>query len=60
MKNFSVIPNIGMYYETGEMHADNGIMQLNSGGEVLLAQVGLELYYKNLAVGFAFKNPFSQ
>ncbi|MDF9798963.1 hypothetical protein OKW21_004226 [Catalinimonas alkaloidigena] len=60
MKYLSILPNIGMYYETGEMHTDNGIRQLNSGGEVWLAQVGLDIYYRDVAVGFTFKNPVSQ
>ncbi len=60
MKYLSVLPNIGMYYEAGKMHTDQGIAQVNTGGKVWLAQAGLDIYYGDVAIGFTFKAPVSQ
>lgn len=60
MKALSLLPNIGLYYETGSMHKDNGIRQVNTGGEVWLAQAGLDVYYRNASIGFTYKQPVAQ
>jgi hypothetical protein len=60
MKYLSILPNAGMYYEAGEMHNANNIWQLNTGGEIWMAQAGLDVYYRDFAVSFTHKNPVSQ
>ena len=60
MKSWSLLPNVGVYYETAEMHTDEGFRQLNTGGEAWFAQAGLDVYYQDLAIGFSFKNPINQ
>lgn len=60
IKALSLLPNAGVYYETGAMHTDHGIQQTNTGGEAWFAQAGLEVYYRQAAVGFTFQQPISQ
>ena len=60
MKAWSLLPHVGAYYETATMHTDHGIRQVNTGGRALFAQVGLDTYYRNMALGFTYKSPLRQ
>lgn len=58
--SFSFLPNAGVYYELGEKHKADDIIQVNTGGSALLSSLGLETYYKTISLGFNFKHPLSQ
>ena len=60
MKAWSLLPHIGTYYETAAMHTDRGIRQVNTGGEVLFTQAGLDSYYRNITLGVTYKTPLTQ
>ncbi|HEX5169992.1 MAG TPA: hypothetical protein VFW11_12530 [Cyclobacteriaceae bacterium] len=60
LKGIALLPNAGVYYEQGDYHKDDGIIQSNTGGSALLATVGLETYFGQFTVGFNYKHPLVQ
>ena len=60
MKAWSLLPHVGAYYEAATMHTDSGVRQVNTGGTALFAQVGVDIYYRSIALGFTYKHPAQQ
>lgn len=60
MKAWSVLPHVGMYYERAAMHTERDIRQVNTGGDALFAQAGLDGFYRNVSLGVTYKNPVRQ
>lgn len=60
IKSFSILPNIGVYYETAQRHKDGDIIQPNTGGSSVLAALGMETYYRYLTFGVTYNHPLAQ
>ena len=60
IKPFSLLPNVGVYYEQAPKHKEAKIIQANTGGFALLATAGLEIYYKSFTSGINYKHPLVQ
>ncbi|UXP31508.1 transporter [Reichenbachiella agarivorans] len=46
--SFSLLPYVGLTYEASEMHTDDGFLQVNTGGNALLTNVGVQAFYKQV------------
>ena len=57
---FSLLPNIGTYIEETGRDIDNGYYVNNTGGRILYGSVGLDVYFKSLALSCNFQTPYSQ
>ncbi len=56
----SIIPMAGVIYEQGETHLDNGILQVNTGGNATMGTVGVQLFRNQFALAASFQTPLSQ
>lgn len=56
----TIVPNAGLRFEQADMHHDKDIIQVNSGGETLLASIGLNVYLNGLSAGLDFEHPVAQ
>ena len=59
-KNFSILPNIGMSYETSQKNSEYGIIDNNSGGQTMLANIGLDMYFKKMGLNVFVQKPVYQ
>lgn len=50
LKSVTVFPSAGAYYEQAAPDLANGYELLNSGGSILFAHAGLDLYFKKFAI----------
>lgn len=56
----TILPIIGCVYEHYGKSTKNGNVNLNSGGNTFLTNLGFDLYFNSLTIGFNFQYPFSQ
>jgi len=55
-----LMPYTGIYYEYADTHTDNGIIQVNTGGNALLANLGLQIYLQQITMSIGTQVPISQ
>lgn len=55
-----LLPYAGLYYEYADSHSDNGILQVNTGGSALLANLGMQIYLQKITLSLATQVPISQ
>ena len=55
-----LLPYGGLYFEYADSHTDNGIIQVNTGGNALLANLGLQIYLQKITMSVATQVPISQ
>lgn len=60
LKNVTVIPSAGSYYEQAVPDLADGYEIKNSGGSILFAHAGLDLYIGKFSVNCAFHIPINQ
>jgi hypothetical protein len=56
----SLFPNAGMYFENAGEDKNNDMTIQNSGGSILYAHAGFDIYYKRISFNSAFQLPVSQ
>lgn len=56
-EGFSMFPNIGAYYEQAAKDYQSALAIANSGGSILFAHAGLDIYFKRVSVNTAFQIP---
>jgi len=56
----TIAPNAGIQYENSGKDIDHAFIADISGGELVMGTIGLEMWYKNIAIGGSFQTPFSQ
>lgn len=59
VKGVSVLPSAGVYYEHAEGDRLNGVGNAQKGGDSCFANLGLNVYVKNIAVGGTLQLPVS-
>ncbi len=59
-KNISFLPNLGFTYEYAMQDRQNEMIQDYTGGENVLAQCGLDTYYKHFGLNLLFQKPVYQ
>jgi hypothetical protein len=55
-----IFPSVGIYFENALQDKDDGSVVYNSGGTILYAHAGADLYYKKFSITVAFDLPVSQ
>ncbi len=60
LKQVSVLPSTGIYYEQAISDLANGYELQNTGGRILYAHSGLDLYYRRISLSGTIQIPFSQ
>ncbi|MEY4540336.1 MAG: hypothetical protein RLZZ306_2093 [Bacteroidota bacterium] len=58
--NITLIPNIGLAYESSELDEKFGIRNSTTGGDVLMGSLGIEGYFKKISMGVNYQKPISQ
>lgn len=58
--NITLIPNAGVTYESAPKDTQNEVPNANTGGNALLASVGLEGYIHQFSAGINYQNPLAQ
>ncbi len=56
----ALLPNAGIFYEHIWKDVDNDKSKYNSGGDILYATAGIDLYYGRFAIGFSYQQPAYQ
>jgi len=59
-KNISCFPSVGIYFEQAARDNNNRNTLKNSGGSILYAHVGTDIYYKKFALNIAAQLPTTQ
>lgn len=60
IKNISILPNIGISYEHAQKDFTSNELQQYTGGNSTVANIGLDLYYKNIGLNLLFQKSVSQ
>lgn len=60
VKNISLLPHLGTGFEYGFMDKDKGVWREYTGSSVVLANAGIDLYYKRIIVNFSTQTPLYQ
>lgn len=56
----TVMPLLGMYYEFAYVDVQNNIKQKATGGAATFGNMGLDVYWKKVSLGFLCQTPISQ
>jgi hypothetical protein len=56
----TVVPNIGIQFENFQRNIDNGDWVEASGGNLMMATIGIETNFKTIAIGGNFQTPLQQ
>lgn len=57
---FTMMPNVGTMVEYSGQDIKNGVKNRFTGGWLMMANMGIELYYKRYSAGFIFQKPIVQ
>ncbi|GJM34257.1 MAG: hypothetical protein DHS20C18_32580 [Saprospiraceae bacterium] len=60
IKAFEFMPNLGLYGEWGGRDVENRYWQNNTGGHLLMSNVGIELYVSRYNFGASYLHPIDQ
>lgn len=60
LPNALLSPYAGIFYETGKTHTDQGILQVNTGGNATHATLGLQLNWNSITVNTFYQTPVDQ
>ncbi len=55
-----LLPFSGVYFEYADSHKDNGIIQVNSGGKMLLGTLGTQVYLQQITLSASTQLPIYQ
>lgn len=55
--DWGILPQVGLAIEYAGYNFKNGYKRINTGGQQLLATVGLEVYYKDIQLGATYQQP---
>jgi len=58
--SFGIMPSGGFYFEKSATDVKNNYLVENTGGSLLAASLGIDLFFKKLSCGFNFQSPISQ
>lgn len=58
--SLSLVPNVGLIYETAQKDIDNNIIADISGGNLTMGSIGIETAYKKMALGINWQTPVQQ
>ena len=56
----TLMPNVGISYENGNLDTKSGVKNIRTGGEALLGSYGLESYFKKFSMGVNYQVPIAQ
>ncbi len=59
-EKLSFYPNVGSFYELSGRDLDQNLRVMNSGGQLLFAHAGIDLYWGNISLNTAFQIPLLQ
>ncbi|WMX14250.1 hypothetical protein [Aureispira sp. CCB-E] len=54
---WGIMPQLGLAFEHANYNLKNGYKRINTGGNQLIATVGIEVYYKKIQVGINYQQP---
>jgi hypothetical protein len=60
VKDVSVYPNVGTFFEQASEDNDQDVMLQNSGGSILFAHAGMDFYFRNFSITTALQLPVQQ
>jgi hypothetical protein len=60
LKQTILLPNIGVAFEKTQNDRISSIKQDYTGGEIVLANAGFDMYYKNISLGITYKKPVTE
>jgi hypothetical protein len=60
IKKCTLLPHLGASIETAEVDKTRGFTVHDTGGELLLANAGIDVFYKKIAFGIQVQNPILQ
>lgn len=55
-----LMPSVGLAYDHADLDVERGFYQRTSGGTILSAQAGFEIYWDQLNLGFNYLHPLEQ
>jgi hypothetical protein len=55
-----LMPSLGLFYEHDELDTENNFYRIQTDGEALLANAGLELFWRQYNLGAAYSMPLQQ
>ncbi len=60
IKKFTLIPRLGLYYESAEKDIWKNNLQINTGGRSLFGQIGFDCNFNPFILQILYQHPFSQ
>ncbi len=54
------MPNVGFYFEKSATDLKNNYLVENTGGGLIAVTLGLDVFFKNISLGFNYQNPLAQ
>lgn len=57
---FAFMPYLGIYYENANYDKKNGVENSNTGGTLLMQNLGFDIYFKRFVLGGNFQMPLEQ
>lgn len=54
-KRFTFLPQVGAFFDAGKADVLSGLNQIETGGKLVLATAGMDMYYKNYMLGFSIQ-----
>jgi len=55
-----LMPSLGLFYERDELDTENNLYRIQTAGEALLANAGLELFWRQYNLGATYSTPLQQ
>lgn len=56
-KNWGFMPKVGVVFEHANYNLKHGYKRINTGGNQLIAMIGLEIYHKKIQLGLNYQQP---